>query len=172
MRRRSATAARKGAVPRASLPDPPTMPQLAALVQRAARPACRFHRDRIVGRQSDRLRAGVSAPTMERGVRDMPRRSCRLAFCFALAVLAAPAFAEAGKPPPTAATIDGFRDAHFGMTEAELRRAIQADFPKAAVAVAINPTEKTTILSLTAGGLLPDTGPARVSYILGYRSRR
>lgn len=102
----------------------------------------------------------------------MPRRSCRLAFCFALAVLAAPASAETAKPPAAATAIDGFRDAHFGMTEAELRRAIQADFPKAAVAIAINPTEKTTILSLTAGGLLPDTGPARISYILGYRSKR
>src|SRR5579863_130277 len=108
---------------------------------------------------------------MERVVRDMLRRSCRLAFCFVLALLAAPASAETAKPA-AAAAIDGFRDAHFGMTEVELRRAIQADFPKAAVAAAINPTEKTTTLSLTAGGLLPDTGPARISYILGYRSKR
>ncbi|HEV2300899.1 MAG TPA: hypothetical protein VGR91_04955 [Stellaceae bacterium] len=58
------------------------------------------------------------------------------------------------------------------MTEAELRRAVHKDFPKASPAVAINPTEKTTILSLTANGLLPDTGAAHISYILGYQSKR
>jgi hypothetical protein len=112
----------------------------------------------------------------------MPRRlSWRLA-CLALPLfaaaqgvaVAAPAAASSAETakPAAMAAIDGFRDAHFGMTEPELRRAIHEDFPKGAVAVAINPVEKTTILSLTAGNLLPDTGPARISYILGYRSKR
>ena len=105
------------------------------------------------------------------------RGMARLLLCLVLAApaaqseaAAAPSSAEAAKPE--AAAIDGFRDAHFGMTETELRRAVDKDFPKSAVAVAVNPTEKTTILSLTAGGLLPDTGPARISYILGYQSKR
>lgn len=112
----------------------------------------------------------------------MPRRS-PLPFCLVLAALAAapalpwPAASAAAPPAETAApsattAIDGFRDAHFGMTEAELRGAIRKDFPKAAIAAAINPAEKTTVLSLTASGLLPETGPARISYILGYQSKR
>jgi hypothetical protein len=85
---------------------------------------------------------------------------------------AAPPPAEA--QPKPAARIEGFREAHFGMTEAELRRAIRKDFPQAVgrLRVAIHPTEKTTILSLTASNLLPDTGAARISYILGYKSKR
>jgi hypothetical protein len=106
------------------------------------------------------------------------RRLSRLLACLALLLLATAPAASAAPPagetanPVATATIDGFRDAHFGMTEAELRRAIKKDFPRARIAVAINPSEKTTILSLTASNLLPDTGPARISYILGYQSKR
>jgi hypothetical protein len=101
----------------------------------------------------------------------------RLAGALALPLLlTAPGMAET-QPAPTAppqspATIDGFRAARFGMAEAALRQAIRKDFPKGRVAQAVQPSEKTTVLSLTAADLLPDTGTAQVSYILGYRSKQ
>jgi hypothetical protein len=81
------------------------------------------------------------------------------------------------QPSPPAgppATIDGFRQARFGMSEEQVRQAIRKDFPAAAAKLtsAVHPSEKTTILSLTATDLLPHTGKARISYILGYHSKK
>lgn len=74
--------------------------------------------------------------------------------------------------PPAA--IEGFREARFGMNEEQVRQAIRKDFPAAAgkVAGAIHSSEKTTVLSVTVTDLLPHTGNARISYILGYRSKK
>lgn len=74
--------------------------------------------------------------------------------------------------PPV--VIDGFREARFGMTEEQVRQAIRKDFPAVAgkLTSAIHPSEKTTVLSLTVADLLPHTGNARISYILGYRSKK
>ena len=74
--------------------------------------------------------------------------------------------------PPAA--IDGFREARFGMTEEEVRAAIRGDFPAAASSLAstVNPSEKTTVLSLAVTDLLPHTGKAHISYIFGYRSKK
>jgi hypothetical protein len=74
--------------------------------------------------------------------------------------------------PP--AGIEGFREARFGMNEEQVRQAIRRDFPAAAgkVASATHPAEKTTVLSVTVADLLPHTGNARISYILGYRSKK
>jgi hypothetical protein len=74
--------------------------------------------------------------------------------------------------PP--AQIDGFRQARFGMSEEQVRQAIRKDFPAAAAKLtnAVHPTEKTTVLSLSVTDLLPHTGNARVSYILGYHSKK
>ena len=60
------------------------------------------------------------------------------------------------------------------MSEEQVRQAIRKDFPGAAsrLMVAIHPSEKTTVLSLTVTDLLPHTGNARISYILGYRSKK
>jgi hypothetical protein len=60
------------------------------------------------------------------------------------------------------------------MSEDQVRQAIRKDFPGAAarVTVAIHPSEKTTVLSLSVTDLLPHTGNARISYILGYRSKK
>ncbi len=76
--------------------------------------------------------------------------------------------------PPASAPIEGFRDARFGMSEPEVRQAIRRDFPAAADRLSrfTHPRERTTVLALTATELLPDTGPAQVSYILGYTSKR
>jgi hypothetical protein len=77
------------------------------------------------------------------------------------------------QPGPPAA-IEGFRQARFGMNEDQVKQAIRKDFPPIAgkLATAIHPTEKTTVLSLTAPDLLPHSGNARISYILGYRSKK
>jgi hypothetical protein len=81
-------------------------------------------------------------------------------------------------PTPSAAmaqaVIDGFRHAHFGMTESEVEQAARTDFPKAVhrLMVAANPSERTTVLSLPVTDLLPGSGPARIFYVLGYRTRR
>jgi len=74
--------------------------------------------------------------------------------------------------PPTA-SITGFRSAHFGMPRADVINAITSDFKveEAAIVVARNQLEKTTILSVKVPPPLPDGGPAQVSYILGYNSK-
>jgi hypothetical protein len=81
------------------------------------------------------------------------------------------------QPKPLAgppATIDGFRQARFGMNEEQVRQAVRKDFPAAAatLAGAVHPSEKTTVLSLSVTDLLPHTGKARISYIFGYRSKK
>jgi hypothetical protein len=60
------------------------------------------------------------------------------------------------------------------MSEEQVRQAIRKDFPGAAarLTIAIHPSEKTTVLSLSVTDLLPHTGDARISYILGYRSKK
>ena len=60
------------------------------------------------------------------------------------------------------------------MSEEQVRQAIRKDFSGAAarLTVAIHPSEKTTVLSLSVTDLLPHTGNARMSYILGYRSKK
>jgi hypothetical protein len=74
--------------------------------------------------------------------------------------------------PPAA--IDGFRQARFGMGEQQVRQVIRDDFSAAAsrLASAVNPSEKTTILSLIVTDLLPHTGKAHISYIFGYHSKK
>jgi hypothetical protein len=77
-------------------------------------------------------------------------------------------------PPGPPATIEGFRQARFGMNEEQVRQAIRKDFPAAAATLtsAVHPSEKTTILSVSVTDLLPHTGKARISYIFGYRSKK
>jgi hypothetical protein len=60
------------------------------------------------------------------------------------------------------------------MTEKEVRQAVQSDFPAAAnrISRATHPREKTTVLAVAVEDLLPDTGPVRISYILGHASKR
>lgn len=78
-----------------------------------------------------------------------------------------------GPPAAPPAAIDGFRQARFGMSEEQVRAAIRGDFPAAAsLTTAVNPSEKTTILSLIVPDLLPHTGRAHISYIFGYRSKK
>jgi hypothetical protein len=95
----------------------------------------------------------------------------------AIAENAAPTSEAEQQPAPPArppASIDGFRQALFGMNEEQVRQAIRKDFPAAAgkISNAVHPSEKTTVLSLAVPDLLPDTGKARISYIFGYRTKK
>jgi hypothetical protein len=77
-------------------------------------------------------------------------------------------------PAGPAATIDGFRQSLFGMSEEQVRQGIRKDFPAEAgkISNVVHPSEKTTVLSVTVPDLLPNTGNARISYIFGYRSKK
>jgi len=79
-----------------------------------------------------------------------------------------------GQPSGPPATIDGFRQALFGMSEEQVRQVIRKDFPASAgkISSAVHPSEKTTVLSATVSDLLPNSGNARISYIFGYRSKK
>lgn len=82
--------------------------------------------------------------------------------------------AESAVAPKPAAVIDGFRSAKFGQTEAEVRKAIANDFglKDAAIRHDIHPTERTTVLTVDVDNLLPGSGKAQVTYVLGYASQR
>ncbi|MGA8402683.1 MAG: hypothetical protein WB697_22535 [Stellaceae bacterium] len=82
-------------------------------------------------------------------------------------------------PPPAAAPVapahvDGFRSAKWGMTEAQVKAAIRADFNIAEdkLKSTENPAEKTQVMSITVPDLLEGAGTAQASYIFGYTSKK
>ena len=72
------------------------------------------------------------------------------------------------------AVVNGFRSAHFGMTERDVLRAIKNDFGigKKQVSRKVHPNEKTVTLGIQVNKLLPESGPAKIFYIMGYKSKR
>jgi len=101
----------------------------------------------------------------------------------ALACIAAPVKAEtpakstsavAAESQKPVADIQGFRSAKFGIDEGMVRKAIATDFgiKDDKVQREEHPTEKTTILAVSVQNLLPDSGNAIVTYVLGYRSKK
>ena len=72
------------------------------------------------------------------------------------------------------AKIDGFRSAKFGVNERDVMKAIFRDFKikKKKVSRMEHPIEKTVSLGVTVENLLPNSGPAKVFYILGHKSKR
>ena len=70
--------------------------------------------------------------------------------------------------------IDGFRGAKFGMTETQVRAAVEAEFHPAAGAItrAENQLQHTAVLSVQVPNLVPDGGTAAVSYVFGYQSHK
>ena len=111
-------------------------------------------------------------------------RLCRVALVGGM-LLVAPiaARAQAAAPsdqtpapaaPAESVSIDGFRSAHFGMSEAEIRKAIEADFKLSGSAVrpGDNPVERTRVLSVTVPDLVPDSGKAVIDYVFGFKSQR
>lgn len=70
--------------------------------------------------------------------------------------------------------VEGFRSAHWGMTKREVEAAIHRDFgiPPGKMHVETNPAERTTVLTVNIENLLNEAGKARVSYILGYTTKK
>lgn len=84
---------------------------------------------------------------------------------------------SAGAVPGETPAVDllGFRSAHFGMDEKEVRAAIASDFGKEAAAKATeqeNLAEKTKVISLTIPDLFEGAGVGSVSYVFGYKSKK
>jgi hypothetical protein len=73
-------------------------------------------------------------------------------------------------PPPY--DISGFRLARFGATEAEVRKAIEQDFGQVKLESATSESERTTFLFFRDAVLAPDTAPATVYFIFGFKSKR
>jgi hypothetical protein len=84
----------------------------------------------------------------------------------------------AGTAAPAATTagpvIDGFRDAKFGMTEAQVRSTIAAEFklPANAITATENQLQRTTVLGIQIPNLVPQGGIAAISYVFGYQSHK
>ena len=72
------------------------------------------------------------------------------------------------------AKIDGFRSAKFGINERDVMKAIFRDFKinKKKVSRVEHPIEKTVSLGVNVEKLLPNSGPAKVFYILGHKTKR
>jgi hypothetical protein len=70
-------------------------------------------------------------------------------------------------------SVEGFRSAKFGTTEADVRSAIGKDFglKPEAIKTQDNPAELTHSLLVTVPDLLPNGGGAEVSYVFGYKSK-
>jgi hypothetical protein len=97
----------------------------------------------------------------------------------------APANSDQRQPPGVAAPapekepgehvkVEGFRSARWGMEAAQVKAAIHKDFgiPAEKVKTEENAAERTTVLSVTVNDLLEGAGPARVSYILGFKTKK
>ena len=80
--------------------------------------------------------------------------------------------ANAALAAEKAAVVDGFRSAKFGATEAQVKKAITKDFGHKGddIQTLIHPLEKTISYSVVVVDLIPDSGKATISYILGYKS--
>lgn len=74
---------------------------------------------------------------------------------------------------PAGAQVDGFRSAKFGDNEDAVRKAIAKDFDISGddIKTVVNPVQRTKALIIRAKDLIPDTGEARITYILGYKSQ-
>jgi hypothetical protein len=108
------------------------------------------------------------------------------AFAFALGIICSPPCANAqaansegsGADQSQAAnagtSITGFRNAQFGMTQAEVLAAIESEFklPASAVKHGINNMQRTTVMAVAVPDLLPGGGVASVSYIFGYQTHK
>ena len=76
--------------------------------------------------------------------------------------------------PDQGPSINGFRTAQFGMTQAQVRGAIETGFkmPAGAITSSVNPLQHTAVLTVQVPDLVPGGGTASVSYVFGYQSHR
>jgi hypothetical protein len=86
--------------------------------------------------------------------------------------------AETPAKPPAAtletAHVEGFRSAKWGMGEDEVKAAITLDFkiPADKLKADQNVNERTSLLTIQVPDLIEGAGIARVSYILGYTTKK
>jgi hypothetical protein len=102
----------------------------------------------------------AAPPALAQGGQKPPAKSA--------AAMQAPAVKEGeATPEASEARVEGFRSATFGMTEAQVREAIRKDFNigRDKIAVEESPTDRTQAMIVTVPDLLPEAGPARVSYV-------
>lgn len=105
------------------------------------------------------------------------------AFLAGAVLLAAPQLSKADTAHATNVTpavaaqpaaIDGFRSARFGMSEADIRKAIKHDFALSgsALQTGVNPLQRTQMINIAVPDLVPGSGKATINYIFGYTSQR
>ncbi len=117
-------------------------------------------------------------------------RLCLFGLClFGFPVVAAGLIGFAGNPAPAAAsaitqvdvtqtvsgpTINGFRKAVLGMTQAQVRATIETDFqlPASAIMQSEDLLRHTQVLSVHVPDLVPGGGTAAIAYVFGYQSHR
>ena len=85
----------------------------------------------------------------------------------------APSEATPAPAGPVVAEVAGFRSAHFGMTEAQVRAAIERDLRVRPddIRSEENKAEQTQVLDVRAADVLPGGGTATVSYVFGFKSK-
>ncbi|MEQ9815013.1 MAG: hypothetical protein RLO50_19710 [Azospirillaceae bacterium] len=112
-----------------------------------------------------------SLPVTVRGPRSWPAAALLVAALLAasLGLVTMPAAAQVDSEIPAAdevVEIDGFRSVTFGMTEAQVLGAIEADYGIQAEAVEriLNPLDRTVTLSILVEDLLPAGGAAHLAF--------
>jgi hypothetical protein len=86
---------------------------------------------------------------------------------------AAPSEATPAPAGPVVAEVTGFRSAHFGMTEPQVRAAIERDLRARPddIRSEENKAEQTQVLVVRAADVLPGGGTADISYVFGFKSK-
>jgi hypothetical protein len=114
-----------------------------------------------------------------------PAAAAALIVTLALPHAAAPALADTTAAPAASATdgnsaanpgpsITGFRNAAFGMTQEQVRKAVESEFklPASAISQDMNAIQHTPVLNAQVPDLIPGGGVAHVSYVFGYQSHK
>ena len=99
-----------------------------------------------------------------------------MAVVFAALLLFSPqlAIAASSNGDENAAVIQGFRTAHFAMSESDELKAVgkELGLDDDAIAREENSLEKTASLIVPVTDLIPESGPSQIAYIFGYSSKK
>ncbi len=116
------------------------------------------------------VRGSATGSASRRG--DAARFNVALAFGAAILLAVSGAAASAQGLPKY--EVNGFREAHFGMTEQEVRAVAGKTLgvKPADISSAVNAVEGTTVLTVHVASLDPGPGPAVIAYIFGYASKK
>ena len=72
------------------------------------------------------------------------------------------------------AVVNGFRSAKFGFSERSVYKAIKKDFKisNKNISRVVHPTQKTVTLGINVNRLIAGSGPSKVFYVFGYKSKK